>query len=174
MINKDSPYRTPHAKDTIGFDAVQSTLYFEPLIPILEKLQREITEQLQQQGHDSRLMWYSGINPNVSKPIGGEHTYDATRHNYFLGDFNSLRPPTDLSADPDTQDEHWVVNPLKYALEGGCLAVYDPSLIVGNHRFDGSDLTNDDNFGTYVVVGTQDDISSIEICRIDISEIMQS
>ena len=113
---------------------------------------------------DSKNLLFCGFNKELPKDPDGEH-----QGAIFMGDYLSLGLPSDLDAAPEIQGEHWVVNPILYALEGGSLAIYDRTGIESDRNLHIPEPIDVD-FGTLIVNGDSEQIRRHQLGTIQIYE----
>ncbi len=119
---------------------------------------------LERQGYDlsSVLLW--GYDAAREKPAGDEHDLGGGKRLMSLASIQDMFPP-ELSDDEETIGESWMVNPLKYALEGGTLGVFS-KIILGN--FVVKEEYPDEGYGTIAVEVTDKEFWSGCMARLGV------
>lgn len=139
-----------------GFDI------YNPDQATVESLRNGVLQILAEQGIDTQNVLLAGYNPTFGKDSNGEFAVDNERHQYFFGTTESLGPPR-AEDDEETAEERWVVNPLRYSTTpGAVLGVYDATQLTPH--LDPEQV--DEEFGTYVAVGTQQEMDAGRLMEI--------
>lgn len=92
------------------------------------------------------------------------YTEDGTKIHYF-GDLGSMSPPETFKGDEEEKEERWMVNPLKYAIQGHRLGIYDKAKLDAltggtiNEDFD------DVEYGTYTYSLDHADIEAAKVAE---------
>ncbi|MDB5165415.1 MAG: hypothetical protein JWM00_305 [Candidatus Saccharibacteria bacterium] len=111
------------------------------------------------------LLW--GYNAKAPRPENGEHSLEDGRRRLHVGSLEDTRLSTYVGpGDQEQQEEAWMVNPLKYAIEGGFLEVFRRERLEAlPHEKD------EDGFGTMIVEATDEDMHHATALRSHINVI---
>jgi len=96
---------------------------------------------------------FAGYDADTAKESNDEHMFNEEMPIFYFGDTRSLSPPEWMSDSEELQEEHWMVNPLQYAIPLGTLGVYNKHVL---DELAGGPIDQDpaelDEFGTYAYV----------------------
>jgi hypothetical protein len=124
---------------------------FEYSTETIAHINAAIMDFLEVNNIDPNSVLFSGFNAEGSKEDYDEHQAEDGTPIFYFGNARSLSPPETLSSDPDIQGEHWVVNPLYYAIPHHTLGIYDKDkldALTGGDYY-GEDPVDVGVFGTY-------------------------
>lgn len=111
---------------------------------------------------------FAGYQQGAHKGSEDEHVDSSGTPLFFFGDDLSLLPPTSLSSDPESQEEHWMANPLRYALPTHTIGIYDRQALDTLSR---GPYETDLEFGTYVYALSHDTVEAAKLLDIQLSEV---
>lgn len=133
----------------------------------IEAIREHIQQQLEMLAIDAGRVVFAGYNPQIEKTEGGEHWPDDEKPHYYFGTWQSTSASETFGGDDEEAGERWSVNPLKYALEGGVLGVYDRAILDALNG--GTPTEYDEEYGTILYTGIEpDQVNAARLAEITI------
>ena len=166
----------PEITPTFGPEKPSEARAFRPNIDYktseetIARLASEVMSFLSGHGIDPSKVLLAGFNADHPIQKGSEHWPDDKEAPLFhFGNIRSLTPPQAFAGDGQPEIEHWVVNPLLYAIEGGSLAIYDKQKL---DELSGGSLPDDPEeeaaFGTYAYEVAPELLEQAKIAQLQI------
>lgn len=135
----------------------------EKNIDSIQRINAMIDNYLIEHQIDSDNVLFAGYTTGQQKYQGDEHWEESEDPTYFFGNSKSLLPPQEFSDDPEIQDEHWVVNPIYYALQKGTLGIFDKKILETEDSVTEQDNDEVREFGTYIFTVPEETINRAKI-----------
>lgn len=143
------------------------TEHFPYSAETLERLRDMVLATLETNGLRTDAVLFAGYRQDAPKEPEGEHVDQNGTSLFFFGDDLSLLPPASLSTNPELQEEHWMANPLRYALPSHTLGVYDRQTLDTLAR---GPYETDLEFGTYVYALSHEAVAAAKLLDIQLSQ----
>lgn len=143
---------------------------FEYSTEAIARINAAIIDFLEANNIDPSKVLFSGFDSDGKKEDYDEHQTEDGTPIFYFGNVRSLLPPETLSDDPELQGEHWVVNPLYYAIPQHSLGIYDKdkldALTGGDHY--GEDPIDVGVFGTYTYALTTEMLEQAKLAQLTV------
>lgn len=143
---------------------------FEYSVETITKINVAIMDFLEANNIDPNSVLFSGFDADDKKENYDEHQTEDGTPLFYFGDIKSLLPPEALSDDPEMQGEHWVVNPLYYAIPYHSLGIYDKAMLEaagGGNQYN-VDPVDTEIFGTYTYALNSETLEQAKLAQLTI------
>lgn len=150
---------------------------YTPPPETLSRARQEVLSFLAENDIDPKSVVFSGYDPKIGKPYGGEFDEGDGRHSYYFGTIDSMSPPSGSDSE-EVAEEKNAVNPIIYAIRHGALGIYslkklrdmasEGSLV--DVDYPNSREVSINSFHTVALVGTPVDIEGAKIRELHFTE----
>lgn len=141
--------------------------HFDYPTETIQRAHRAVLDFLEANEIKPEEVLFAGYDRSVSKDENTEQRTDSGIPIFHFGNAESLASPDTFDGDEESQEEHWMVNPLRFALRYHTLGIYDKASlnqITGGSIEDGAD----DEFGTYLYALTTEALEATKLAEITI------